>query len=261
MKRLAQIIASALLVAAALIGYHTATAAAAQPARHTPVAAPYIPAPTTAAGFAQMFAALPVSEWGAADLALSVPMTAHRSVWLYGDTFSDNWGMVHSTAITEDGGRLHISNGGQQLLPNGGNDAAGRQLIYWIETAHRVDATHLVVAAEQVSIGSANSWDFHRAAAQDRTALLTVAANGDVTFTRWTGWVANPHIDTRFLGLRDGAPAPAKGQVFYAKHIHTEYRLADGHYLNTFAQNWSTPQKNAAGSDIRFSAYRPIFAG
>jgi hypothetical protein len=56
-------------------------------------------APTSAARYAALFAALPVKEWGAADGSISVKVAA-RSVWFYGDTFSTGR-FLHSTAITQ----------------------------------------------------------------------------------------------------------------------------------------------------------------
>ena len=243
----------ALLVVLAAMLLSTGPTSGATAATPTRPAAPLtpLPAPTTAQGYARMFAALPADQWGAADLGITVPL-GRRSVWLFGDTFSNDYGMVHSTAITQDGGRLHVSHQGQQLLPDEGTDAAGRKVIYWIETARARDAHHLLVSAEQVSIGAANSWDFHRANVRDRQALLTVSANGDVTFTRWLGWVPDPHISTWFEGL--GQP----GHIGYAKHAHPELRLAGGAHLVTEAQNWSTAQRTADGS-VDYAKYALIF--
>lgn len=220
------------------------------PAHHATVLVA-LPAPTTAQGYAAMFAALPVAQWGGADLGITVPL-GHRAVWLFGDTLSDDYAIVHSTAITQDGGRLHVSHQGQQLLPDGGTAQDGRKIIYWIEQARALGSHQIVATAEQVSIGQANSWDFHRANVQDRQALLSVSAAGDVTFTRWLGWVPDPHISTWFEGLGQS------GHIGYAKHAHPELALAGGKHLVTEAQNWSTAQRTAGGS-IDYAKYRLLF--
>lgn len=224
----------------------------------SPVTSSSIPAPTTAQGFTQMFEALDSQVWGAADLGISVPMADGRSVWLFGDTFSGRYGMVHSSALVQSGGSLHVSNEGMQLLPNPLED---KNLIYWIETARAVDASHLEVVAEQVRIGSgaAGGWDFHRDAVQDRTALVAVSPEGDVSFVRWTGWTADPKIDTRFLTAADGAPSSTGHDVYYARHAHPEFALTSGKTLTTIAHNWDAPQTDASGH-IDFSAYRLVFS-
>lgn len=260
MSRTARILFAGLVTAAlaglavvAVLAGTLLTTGPAQQAAPTRRAAPLapLPAPTTAAGYAKMFAALPADQWAGADLGITVPL-GRRSVWLFGDTFSNTYALVHSTAITQDGGRLHVSHQGQQLLPDGGTDAAGRKVIYWIETAHAQGASQIVVTAEQVSIGAVNSWDFHRANVRDRQALLTVSATGDVTFTRWLGWVPDPHISTWFESL--GQP----GHIGYAKHAHPELRLAGGAHLVTEAQNWSTAQRTRDGH-VDYAKYALLF--
>src|SRR5437764_11027342 len=58
-------------------------------------------APTTAGGYAAMFAALDPRQWGGGDLAISVPLDG-RTGWLFGDTGSTN-PLVHSTAVGQAG--------------------------------------------------------------------------------------------------------------------------------------------------------------
>jgi hypothetical protein len=103
--------------------------------------AEYPGAPTTAAGFADLFAGLDPAQWGGADVAASVPLPDGRSVWLFGDTLS-TYRLVHSTAVVQTGGRLHVSRGGAQLLPD--DDA---HHIYWIVGGSVHDAEHLVITA------------------------------------------------------------------------------------------------------------------
>src|SRR6266496_556293 len=47
-----------------------------------------VPAPTSAAGYAAMFASVPTTQWGGADVSISVRVGS-TNVWLYGDTISN----------------------------------------------------------------------------------------------------------------------------------------------------------------------------
>lgn len=255
MKNLVRVVLAAVVFAAAVLGGFFALAHAGnKPVAHV-AAVKAIPAPTTAAGYTKMFAALPTDQWGAADVSLSVPLKDGRAVWLYGDTFSGAYGMVHSTAIVQDGGRLHISNRGMQLLPD---DPNGN--VYWIETAQAgAKADTVLVQAEQVRLGAANGLDFHRANAKDRQALLKVDAAGNVHFEHWTGWVKAPKIDQRFLTVKDGAPYQKMGDLFYRRLAHPEARLAGGKTLYTVCHNHTKPVTTADGQ-IDYAAYRPVFS-
>lgn len=200
------------------------------------------PLPATAAGFAQLFSSLPPSEWGAADVSISVPMPDGRIVWLYGDTFSAGR-FVHSTAIVQDRGCLHVSQRGAQLLPN--DDA---KHIYWISTARAVSSTALVITARRILLTGTCVWCFADGGLS-RTALVSIDQQGDARFIRWTA--SQP------------GPAPDPGPMYnlgphhfgYARHVHPEITLADGHHLVTTCQNWDD------GSLHQFADYRPIFSG
>ncbi len=240
--------ALAALAAAVLLAVYLHPAPSAATAGATPV-----PAPTTVAGYRALWASLDPEIWGAADVSLSVPMDEQRSVWLYGDTFSRRYGMVHSSAITQDGGRLWVSDYGLQLLPDAANGD-----VFWIEGAHKVDGTHIAVAAQRVRLGSENGLDFRRVGVRDHRALLEVSARGDVRFVRWTGAVAPPRLDERFLTPDEGAPYQQEGHLFYGKRLHPEARLADGKILVTICQNRMEPALLPDGR-LDFTAYSPLF--
>lgn len=171
-----------------------------------------------------MFAALPTKVWGAADGAASVKVGA-RSVWLYGDTFSDGR-FAHSTAITQDRGCLHVSNGGAQLLPN--DDASH---IYWIESAVAVSPTRLDVRARAVTLTGIKAWAF-KDGGFDRIAVTALNATGDLTFSHWGPKVATP--------VPDPGPMYVYGphHFGYGRRTHPELGLASGRMLVTTCQNW-----------------------
>ena len=79
-------------------------------------------------------------QWGAADVSISVQLLDGRALWLYGDTFSTKR-FVHSTAIVQDRGCLHVANAGDQLLPNDDDTH-----IYWIHDAHLRPSCRAAVA-------------------------------------------------------------------------------------------------------------------
>jgi hypothetical protein len=200
------------------------------------------PAPTSATGFTTMFAAVPPAQWGAADVSISVPLTGHRSVWLYGDTFSTGR-FVHSTAIVQTGGCLHVSHAGAQLLPN--DDATH---IYWIQSAvARTGGLSITARAITLTPGG-GVWGFADAGYQ-RTAYATVNAAGDVTFARWTSKTVTPAPNPGALySLGDGNTH----HFGYARHTHPEFKLTSGLTLTTTCQNWDDGLHPVA-------QYRPIF--
>lgn len=216
-----------------------------------PTATAHLAAPTTAAGYAAMFAAVPQREWAAADVALTVPLRDGRSIWLFGDTFSNQHGMVNSSAITQDGGRLHVSHAGAQLLPTGPGD-----VVYWIESAHAASDTQIIATVAPTHVAGLSS--FKRATTTDRTALLSVSSAGDVTFSSWRANVQRPRLDTRWLTVADGAPYQQPGHLFYGKQTHNELRLSNGKGLVTICQNRATPARHADGR-LDYRQYRPIF--
>jgi hypothetical protein len=199
------------------------------------------PAPTSPAGYAAMFAALPAQQWGAGDVSISVQVGS-RSVWLYGDTLSTGR-FVHSTAVTQDRGCLHVSNGGAQLLPN--DDASH---IYWIESAAATRGG-LAITARSIHLTGSGVWAFADAGFS-RTAIVGLSAAGDLTFDHWLAPVISP------------APNPGPMYSFgdgnahhfgYARHTHVEAHLANGQILVTTCQNWDDRYPT-------FAEYRPIFS-
>lgn len=217
--------------------------AAARPAARVVVApaACHTPAPTAAAGYARMFARVDPAQWGAADVSISVPISGGRSVWLYGDTFSTGR-FVHSTAIVQHGGCLHVSHAGAQLIPN---DSAKR--IYWINAA-RWSHGHLMVMARSTTIDPAKGvWAFHDNGAY-RWFTATVSASGDVTVTS-----RGPLRHSALHGTNDFRAVGAH-HFTYANHVHPEARLSSGRALVTVCQNWDD------GVLHPFADYRPIFS-
>ena len=223
---------------------HAATSVAAHAAVTPAVVAAYAttpPAPTTAAGYAHAFATLPTGQWGAADVALTVPLSTRglvRTVWLFGDTLSTSR-FVHSTAIIQTGGRFYVSHQGAQLLPN--DDASH---IYWILSGRLASAGSLLVTARSIHLTGTGAWAF----ADDgfsRTALVHVGT--DLTFVRWVSRVYGP--------MPDQGPLYAYGphHFGYSRHVHHELKLTGGQVLVTTCQNWDD------GVLHPFAAYRPIF--
>ena len=247
-------IAALLLVALAASGcaaaaggaiVHRPTRTAAQPA--VLVAATAIctkPAPDTATGYTSMFAALDQGQWGGADVAVSVPVGG-RSVWLFGDTFSagaDGRGrFVHSSAITQRAGCLHVSHGGAQLLPDAHQvaapTAADPARIYWIQGGRALGRDKLAVTARTIEVVGTGAWDF-RDGGSSRTALTSVDDAGDVTFVRWLATTTGPPPDPGPLIDCEAPRPPAPHHLCYARHRHPELRLAGGHALMTVSQNW-----------------------
>jgi len=196
-------------------------------------------APVTAAGYARMFAALPVRLWGAADGAASVTMGT-RSVWLFGDTFSTGR-FVHSTAITQNRGCLHVSHAGAQLLPND-----NRTHIYWIESAVVRSPIRLDIRARTVTLTGTTAWAF-RDGGFSRVAVTRLNAAGDLTFSVWKA--------------KFRAPIPDPGPMYvygphhfgYGRRTHPELRLASRKMLVSTCQNWDDNRLHPP------AAYRTIF--
>lgn len=214
---------------------------------------PRVPEPRTLAGYRRMFDRVPVAEWGGADISVSERLPDGRVVWLYGDTLSFDNGFVHSTAIVQDGGTLHVSRGGAQVLPDGPK-VDGRQRIYWVETVEHIGRNRLRVTAAPMSIGTASVWDFQRWRTESRVATLRVTSSGDVVFTKWTGWVTAPALPDEFIIL-------GPNHFTYQPVIHEHIRLANGQYLKTVAQNWDDDfEDHVRGGKMRLKDWRPIFS-
>lgn len=212
-----------------------------------------VPAPTTVKGYANMFGSLDTREWGAADGSMSVRLPDGRSLWYYGDTFSagpDGKGrFVHSTAIMQDRGCLHVSHGGAQLIPN--DDA---HHIYWIEKIVVAGRHNVLITGRTITLVGTGPWDF-RDGGYDHTALATVNAAGDVSFVRWASRKVHTTVPSAGPMIDCEAPAPPTPHHFcYGRHTHPEAHLANGRTLVTTNQNWDD------GILHPFAAYRPIFS-
>ena len=214
-----------------------------------------LPAPRTAAGYQRLFANLNPAEWGAGDGALTVPLPDGRTVWLFGDTMSARVnGFVHSTAIVQNGGTLHVSHGGAQLLPD--DDATH---IYWIQTAKGAGDTNLEITARSITLTGAGLWDFEDAGCS-RTASCSVSPTGDVTFRGWTtGKVICPPSDPGpMYNFGDGDP----NHFGYLRFTHPELKLAGGKVLVSTSQNWTDTWQQHVNLDgsFRWTDYQPVFS-
>jgi hypothetical protein len=198
----------------------------------------HTPAPTTARGYTALWAKLPVARWGGGDVSISVKLGA-RTVWLYGDTLSTGR-FVHSTAIVQTGGCLHVSRQGAQVLPNAGTS------WYWIVSASAYGPGAVKILAESVHRTGAGAWDF--AIGSSRYALVAVSKAGDLTFSRWLpGTYATPKPAGTLIRV-------SAGHVEYGQVVHRDIRLADGRYLLTTCQNWDDGRLHA------LRAYAPLFS-
>ena len=197
-------------------------------------------APDSARGYAALWDTIPASQWGAADLSISVPLADGRVVWLYGDTMSAGR-FVHSTAITQDAGCVHVSHAGAQLLPD--DDA---QHIYWIQSAAATE-DGLAITARSVVLTGSGVWGF-RDGGFSRIATVRVDASGDVTFATW-----GPKITSKAPNPGSLYPLPGKCHFGYSKQTHPQAALASGKTLVTMAQNWDCGQHP-------LSAYRPLWS-
>lgn len=237
---------------------HTTAHRVTQPAGHRKTKR--TAAPTTVDGYRAMFAKVPVSQWGGADVSISTKLRDGRRVWLYGDTLSGNNGFVHSTALTQSGGTLHVSAGGKQVLPNA-KDANGRTIIFWVEQAKQQASGDLLITAAPVTLTGTGLFDFHRDPTRSRQALVAINSAGDLTFKKWVRYIHRPLLT---IDGEDAHPAPdgKVGHWYYSYVIH-DIRLADGTWLETNAQNWedgfSDAHRNPDGS-LRYTDWRPVFS-
>lgn len=234
----------ALLVPGASAATHAGRSAL---ARHDPERCDR-PAPTSAAGYAAMFGALDPRVWGAADVSISVPLADGRELWLYGDTMSGAdprqlSGFVHSTAIVQSGGCLHVADGGRQLLPNLDADH-----WYWIQDASAHGMT-VTIDARLIARTGSGPWGFADAGS---TATFTAAvdAAGDVHLVGPPAVAASRPPDPGPMLRLDGRPH----HFGYARVDHRDIVLSGGATLVTTCQNWDGP--GATGWDD----YRPLFS-
>lgn len=223
--------------------------------------APRVLPPTTVAGYQRMFDRVDTAQWGGADISYSMDLPDGRRVWLYGDTLSGNHGLVRNTAIVQDGGTLHVSHGGKQVLPSEPTKN-GRTTIYWPETASVGADGDLRIVAAPISAGSKSVWDFHRTgpATKSRVAVVDVDAKGNLTFRKWTGWQARPDIDYDETGPSD-IRILGPNHWGYAETTHPNITLTDGSRLITMSQNWDDSfdaHRNPDGS-LRYRDWRPLF--
>lgn len=200
------------------------------------------PAPRTPAGYTALWASLPVNEWGAGDLSLSVRM-GQRRVWLYGDTMSARrGGFVHSSAITQDRGCLHVSQEGAQLLPD-----LDREHIFWIHDAWKVRRSQSLirVRARAVQLTGRGPWAF-RDGGYFRLATVRLEESGDLIFLRWGRSTYTPEPDMGDLIIF--------GPGHFGYSVQRHGRLADGSRLVTTAQNWDDGRWHG------WASYRPVFS-
>lgn len=206
------------------------------------------PAPSTAAGYADLFGTLDPRVWGAADVSISVPLPDGRELWLYGDTMSGAdpqhlSGFVHSSAIVQSRGCLHVADGGRQLLPNVDPDH-----WYWIQGAS-AHGTAVTMTARLIARTGPGPWGFADAGS---TATFTamVDAGGDLHLTGTPTVVAAPAPDPGPMLRLDGRPH----HFGYARVVHPDLPLSGGRVLATTCQNWDGP--GASG----WADYRPLFS-
>jgi hypothetical protein len=215
-----------------------------------------------------MFAHVPTAQWGGADVAISVRVDS-MVVWLWGDTISAvrSWQpyhgrYVHSTAITQQGGCLHVSHGGAQLLPDSPDGT-----WYWIASAAASGPHRMRITADRVRRSGAGYWGFKIVGR--RTATAVVDGEGDVTFRSWTG----KPVPVQHIVRKDGVYQPwsatvseiASGRILvsdlphaahrfsYAPSVHPELRLTGGRTLLTVCRS-ATPLH-------AYADYRSLFFG
>lgn len=220
------------------------------------------PAPNTVKGYEKMFHDIDPAIWGAADVSISQELPDGRRVWLYGDTFSDQNKFVHSTAIVQDGGNLHVSEDGKQLLPNGGTirkDGRTFDRIYWIETADLMDNGNLRISTMPIAMGDQNVWDFFRIRENEsRIAEVSVNEAGDLKFEGWRGYTERPALTT------DGEDWTMVGDHHFTyQHTVHDIKLKNGEYLKTMAQNWDDEFSNHVDpktGGLRYEDFRPLWS-
>jgi hypothetical protein len=200
------------------------------------------PAPASATGYAALWRTLPIDQWGGGDVSISVPLGDGRIVWLYGDTMSTGR-MVHSSAIVQDGGCLHVSHRGAQVLPN---DSA--RVIYWISAAQAVGRSSVDITARRITLSPERGvWGFADAGHSVTWRALVTAA-GD--------------LDLVSRGAAVESPAPDPGPFYtvpgdgfgYARHAHPWAVLASGETLTTTCRNYDDSRLR----DPR--AYAPVWS-
>lgn len=207
--------------------------------------------PTTVAGYKAMFDAIPINQWGAADIGISVKLGDGRRVWLFGDTLRNNDpGFVHSTALTQSNGVIHVSRGGQQLLPNAG------KVFYWPEVVKAQGANKIKVTAAPIKMKGTGLFDFKRNDHNSRTAILHVENDGDVIFDRWVELVPRPTIKG------DGEDIVILGPNHYGYWFVThDIVLANGKRLRSMSQNWDDGFENhlKPNGQLRYSDWGLVF--
>lgn len=222
------------------------------------VAQRVVPAPQTATGYKVAFSRLDHTQWGAADVGATVPLGTvsgqPRTVWLFGDTMSQRpGGFVHSTAILQTGGTLHVSNQGRQLLPN--DDA---RHVYWIEGGKAIGPNAIHITARSIHITDPNNpWGFADNGFT-RTALATVDKSGNVNFVRWLNKKISPPPDPGpMYTFGDHNPH----HFGYSRKVHPELKLAGGKMLVSTAQNWDDPLQNHVDKNgqVRWADFQLVF--
>lgn len=219
------------------------------------------PAPTSAKDFSLLWEKeVKPEEWGGADVSLSVKITDGRTAWLYGDTPSINNGFVNSSAIVQDGGNLHVSHGGKQLLPKGkAKDSSGYHTVYWIEAARSAPDNGIIATVAETAIGGKSVWDFKRVNPNSWEVLLKVTPTGDIDFVRWLKETAAPQLDHTLITF----DKTNRHHFAYGKQEHQQFSLSSGKTLLTYSQNWDDVAigefKRKADGEIDWNAYRPIF--
>lgn len=217
-----------------------------------PASAVAKPAPTTAAGYWEMFSTVDQDEWASADVSLSVPLHDGRVVWLYGDTFTtSSRPMVHSSAIIQTGGDLHVSRGGAQVLPNDRNGD-----FYWIEAGrpYTRGTSLITITAMPIRKTGPGMWDFERSNPLSRVALVNVTKSNDLTFVKWMRWTTAPATFNDFTVVEE----PYHFQ--YENRAHPWAKLSSGQTLWTVNNGWGGPDfKRLPSGYIDYSAYRPSF--
>ena len=192
------------------------------------------PAPTSAAGYAAQFAHLDPTQWGGGDGALTVRL-GRRTVWLFADTLSIGR-FVHSSAVVQDGGCLHVSHAGAQLLPDEPT-GTGRPRIFWVHSARPLGPDTIAVTARAIDLVGTGPWDF-RDAGYFRTALVSVDGHGDATFHQWLARTTSAPPDPGPLIDCEAPAPPAPHHLCYGELRHPQLRLAGGRVLVTVSQNW-----------------------
>ena len=239
----------ALIVALLVDGVLVPGASAVGPiAKPTPVTTCASPAPTTAAGYTALWNSIDPMQWGGADVSISVPLGDGRTLWLYGDTLSGTdphhlSRFVHSTAIVQSRGCLHVSDGGAQLLPD-----VDRDHWYWIQDAAANHGT-VTIRARLIARTGPGVWGFADAGTST-TFTATADAAGNVHLNTNEHSAASPAPDPGPMLRLDGRPH----HFGYARVVHHDLPLAGGGDLVTTCQNWDGP------GAVGWADYRPIFS-